>query len=112
MLAMNGHQLALDRRSTFGRRRVAPQVCIVDRKRHIRKFLGQALEELGFIVRECADAENLYEAYCAVPPDLIVLGLGPDAVEALEGLAAEHFAGKVLAVGGRGSPMLIAIQEM
>src|SRR5215475_4296592 len=31
MLAMSEHPLALDRRSTFGRRRVAPQVCIVDR---------------------------------------------------------------------------------
>jgi len=109
---MNGYPLALDRRSTFGRRRVAPQVCIVDRKRHIRKFLGDALEELGFIARECADVDSLYQAYCALRPDLVVLGLGADVVEALEGLAAERFAGNVLVVGGRGSPMLTAIQEM
>ena len=109
---MNEHSLARDNRSTFGRRRVAPQVCIVDRKRHVRKFLGDALEELGFITHDCADADGLYEAYRAVPPDIIVLGLDPDAVETLQGLAAEGFAGKVLVVGGRGSPMLAASQEL
>src|SRR5262249_11394035 len=112
MLAMDGHPLAVDRRSTFGRRRMAPQVCIVDRKRHIRKFLAEALEELGFITHACADTESLYQGCRAVPPDLIVLALSADAVEVLEGLAAERFAGNVLLVGGRGSPMLIAIQEM
>src|SRR5262245_61577129 len=112
MLAMNEHPLALDKRSTFGRRRVAPQVCIVDRKGHIRKFLGEALEELGFITHECADADSLYAAFCAVPPDIVVLGLGAEAVDAIQGLAAENFAGKVLVVGGRGSPMLTAVQEL
>ena len=38
--------------ATFGRRKVAPRVCIADGKRHIRKFLGEALEDLGFITRE------------------------------------------------------------
>ncbi|HKA71750.1 MAG TPA: EAL domain-containing protein [Xanthobacteraceae bacterium] len=109
---MSEHPLALDKRSTFGRRRVAPQVCIVDRKRHIRRFLSEALEELGFITHECADADGLYQAYCAVPPDIVVLGLGPDVVEALQGLAEEGFGGKVLVVGGRGSPMLTAIQDL
>src|SRR5262245_5918970 len=109
---MNEHPLAIDRRSTFGRRRVAPQVCIVDRKRHIRRFLGEALEEMGFITRECADVEGLYQAFCAVPPDLVVIGVGAEAVDALQGLAAENFIDKVLVVGGRGSPMLTAIQEL
>src|SRR5262245_62887467 len=112
MLAMRDPPRRLDKRSTIGRRMVAPQVGSVDRKRHIRRFLSEALEELGFITHECADADGLYQAYCAVPPDIVVLGLGPDVVEALQGLAEEGFGGKVLVVGGRGSPMLTAIQDL
>src|SRR5262245_65632169 len=112
MLAMSEHPLALDKRSTFGRRRVAPQVCIVDRKRHIRRFLSEALEELGFITHECADADGLYQAYCAVPPDIVVVGLGPDVVEELPGLADEGFGGVVRVGGGGGWAMLTSIQEL
>jgi hypothetical protein len=39
---------------TFGRRKVAARVCVVDGKPHVRKFLCEALEEIGFITRECA----------------------------------------------------------
>jgi hypothetical protein len=35
-----------------GWRKVVPCVCIVDGKRHIRKFLEAALEELGFATCE------------------------------------------------------------
>jgi hypothetical protein len=31
--------------ATFGRRKVAPRVCIADSKQHIRTFLSEALEE-------------------------------------------------------------------
>jgi len=107
--------LELNTRSTFGRRRVTPQVCIVDRKQHIRRFLGDALEELGFITHECADIESLGVQFRAVPPDLVVLGLsgaGSDAVEAMQALAADGYTDKVLVVGARGSPMLTAVQEL
>jgi hypothetical protein len=33
----------------FGRRRMAPRVCVVDHKPHIRTFLAEALEDLGFL---------------------------------------------------------------
>src|SRR5262245_64453500 len=102
MLAMSEHPLALDKRSTFGRRRGAPQVCIVDRKRHIRRFLGEALEELGFITRECADVEGLYQAFFAVPPDLVVSGVGAEAVDALQRLAAGSFTDNGRVAGARG----------
>jgi CheY-like chemotaxis protein len=36
-----------------GWRKVMPRVCIVDGKRHIRKFLEEALEQLGFTTCEC-----------------------------------------------------------
>jgi hypothetical protein len=30
--------------ATFGRRKVVPRVCVVDGKPHVRKFIGEALE--------------------------------------------------------------------
>ena len=47
------------RRVEFGRRRVAPRVCIIDRKPYIRTFLAETFEELGFIPEGCADAKEL-----------------------------------------------------
>src|ERR1700738_1857269 len=49
----------------FGRRRVRPCVCVIDRKQHIRTFLCAALEELGFITCECKRAA--YEDFTRVP---------------------------------------------
>ena len=43
---------------TFGRRKVRPRVCVIDGKQAIRKFLGEALEELGFI-------EHVFQAFVA-----------------------------------------------
>jgi CheY-like chemotaxis protein len=100
--------------ATFGRRRVKPCVCVVDRKQHIRTFLCDALEELGFIACECAQLSELEGAVNAQLPDLIVLGLsgdGEEAAEILKTLAAKEFGGKVLLLGRRASPMLAAVQE-
>ena len=44
---------------TFGRRKVASRVCVVDGKPHVRKFLCETLEEIGFITRECAHVADL-----------------------------------------------------
>jgi hypothetical protein len=51
--------------SCVRRRRVRPCVCVIDRKQHIRTFLCDALEELGFITRECNRAA--YEDFTRVP---------------------------------------------
>jgi CheY-like chemotaxis protein len=60
---------------TFGRRKVASRVCVVDGKPHVRKFLCEALEEIGFITREC-DRVAVLEAVLDEPlgVDLIVVG--------------------------------------
>jgi DNA-binding NtrC family response regulator len=60
--------------ATFGRRKVAPRVCIADGKRHIRKFLGEALEELGFITRECTQVGELSALLDGQVPDLVIVG--------------------------------------
>jgi EAL domain-containing protein (putative c-di-GMP-specific phosphodiesterase class I) len=98
----------------FGRRKVAPRACIADSKPHIRAFLREALEELGFIASECAQAVNLSETAGAQRPDLFVLGLsagGLAANDMLETLTAMKFAGKVLLFGPPAFPMVTAIRE-
>ena len=100
--------------TTFGRRKVAPRACIADSKPHIRNFLRDALEELGFIASECAHTASLRETIGTQRPDLFVLGLsagGIAANEMLETLAAMNFDGKVLSFGPPAFPMVAAIRE-
>ena len=101
--------------ATFGRRKVAPRACIADGKRHIRKFLGEALEELGFITCECTQVGELSQVLDGQAPDLVIVGLstgGTEAAAMLEALAARSFDGKVLLLGPRDSLMLAAVQEL
>ena len=97
---------------TFGRRRVVPRACIADSKPHIRNFLREALEELGFITSECEHASRAYEVAAAWKPDLFVIGLSAGGIAAhamLEALSSMKFTGKVLVFGPRVSPMVTAI---
>jgi DNA-binding response OmpR family regulator len=99
--------------AAFGRRKFRPRVCVVDGKAHIRSFLSDALEDLGFITCECEQAGELAGLLNAQVPDLIVLGLsagGVDGAEILKGLTATEFGGKVLILGARFSPMVTALQ--
>src|SRR6185437_11119947 len=98
----------------FGRRKVAPRVCVADGKAHIRNFLREALEDLGFIVCECVRAEDAGRAVAEQRPDLFILGMSEGGIAAnamLEALAAAKFASKVLLFGPRASPMVTAIGE-
>src|SRR5690349_11222890 len=85
--------------ATFGQRKIAPRACIVDEKRHIRTFLGEALEELGFIACECSAAIEFPALLDQHLPDLVVLGMPHDGIQAsqiLNTLIARQFVGKVL----------------
>lgn len=112
-----GHQHSeqMNKLAAFGRRKVAPRVCVVDSKPHNQKFLGEALEELGFIICKCTQFDELSAALRAQAPDLIVVGLSVSGIEAaamLESLAAKAFDGKVLLLGPRDSLMIRAVQEL
>jgi EAL domain-containing protein (putative c-di-GMP-specific phosphodiesterase class I) len=97
----------------FGRRKVVPRVHVVDAKRHIRAFLCDVFEELGFIAQDCATCDELV-ATLANAPDLIVIGLSahpPENMEMLDALALHRFAGRILLIGARGALALTALCE-
>jgi len=100
--------------SQSGQRRTVPRVCVVDSKPHIRTFLTQAFEDLGFIAQQCARIKDIDAAVSGVAPDLIVLGLltpESDVTKVLGVLASKRFTGKTMLFGGRASLVLTALQD-
>ena len=101
--------------TSFGRRKVVPRALIADGKAHIRNFLREALEEIGFIVSDCADTAHIAFTVAEHQSDLVVLGLsagGIAASAALESLGASGFAGRVLVFGPPASPMVTAVAAL
>ena len=97
----------------FGHRKVRPRACLADGKQHIRTFLAEPLEALGFVTCECAQIGELPAILESQPLDLFVLGLSAGGVEGaamLSILAADGFDGKVLLVGPRDWPVVAAVQ--
>jgi len=104
-----------ERYPTFGRRKVSPRVCIADSKRHLRAFLSDILEDLGFVTSECARPDELTQILESHVPDLIVLGVSTDGTEVgkiLEILVRREFSGKVLAIGARESIVVKAVRQV
>lgn len=101
-------------RATFGLRKAVPRACIVDGKQHLRTFLSEALEELGFVAHRCASADELSTALDTLYPDLLIFGLsagGVEATRALELTAARNFEGQILLLGAAASPMVTAVRN-
>jgi EAL domain-containing protein (putative c-di-GMP-specific phosphodiesterase class I) len=100
---------------TFGQRKIVPRACIANSKPHIRDFLCEALEELGFIASACDDPATLKAVVPEHHPDLIVLGQSGDAVTAdatLEQLARLHYGGRILILGPSAAPMVTALLDL
>ena len=98
----------------FGHRRIAPRVCVIDKKPHIRTFLSEVLEDLGFVVSQCDRASGVAAALKDTVPDIVVLGLlapESDVTKVLRLLASERYTGKVMLFGGRASPVVLALQD-
>src|SRR6202048_648438 len=101
--------------TTFGRRKVTPWACVADSKKYLRAFLTDVLEDLGFVTCECAEADELGMILATQLPDLVVLGLSVDGIEAgkiLENLVRGNFGGQVLVIGARESVMVKAVQQV
>jgi EAL domain-containing protein (putative c-di-GMP-specific phosphodiesterase class I)/CheY-like chemotaxis protein len=108
-------ELAGRRPATFGRRKVTPRACVADGKRHLRAFLAEVLEDLGFVTSECASADELQALLTSELPDLILLGIAADGIEPgsfLETLVRAAYDGKVLTVGARESIIVKAVQQV
>lgn len=102
------------RTATFGRRKIAPRVCIIDSKRHIRSFLNEAFEDLGFVTGECDGSRDLGTVLDNLVPDLITIGVsadGVDAAEIMRMLAAREFNGNVVIVGAKDSILASALWQ-
>jgi EAL domain-containing protein (putative c-di-GMP-specific phosphodiesterase class I) len=99
----------------FGRRRLVPRVCVVDAKAHIRTFLSDVLEELGFVSRHCAGVGDVAAMLSEFEPDLVILGLlkpESEVTKTLRLLASAGFTGRVMLFGGRASTALLALHDL
>lgn len=88
--------------AAFGRRRVVPRVCVLTHKPHVRRYLCEAIEEVGLLTCECAAPELLPSVLDADRPDFVIIGVVSDgfAVDAaIDELAKSGFAGAVLLIG-------------
>jgi EAL domain-containing protein (putative c-di-GMP-specific phosphodiesterase class I) len=98
---------------SFTQRNVPLRVCIVENKSHIRAFLAEIFEGLGFAPYGCTAAE-LDGLLPDLAPDLVLFGLlsGRDELKGrLIRLNAVNYGGNVMLFGGRGSLDLIESQE-
>ena len=99
----------------FGHRKLTPRVCVTDSKKHLRTFLSEALEDLGFITSECSNAGELGGILDLQQPDLVVLGVSFDGIEVgniLEILVKKNFGGQVLVIGQPQSVMVKAVRQI
>lgn len=99
----------------FGQRKLTPRACIADSKKHLRTFLADALEDLGFITSECGQATELDGVLDAERPDLLVLGVSMDGIEVskiLETLVRKDYDGKVLVIGQPDSIIVKAVRQI
>jgi EAL domain-containing protein (putative c-di-GMP-specific phosphodiesterase class I) len=99
----------------FGQRKLTPRACIADSKKHLRTFLADALDELGFITSECGEACDLEAVLDAERPDLLVLGVSVDGIEVskiLETLVRKDYGGKVLVIGLPDSIIVKAVRQI
>lgn len=100
---------------SFGRRKVTPRACVADSKKHLRAFLSEILEDLGFVTSECARLEELGTVLESEVPDLVLLGIAVDGLEPgrfLESLVRHEYGGKVLAIGARDSIVVKAVKQV
>jgi EAL domain-containing protein (putative c-di-GMP-specific phosphodiesterase class I)/CheY-like chemotaxis protein len=101
--------------ASFGQRKVVPRACVSDRKQHVRTFLREALEELGFTTCECADPVQLAATCRSESADVVVLSCGSEELETanvFRRLAEDGFEGQVLLCGPRTSFSLPVLEKI
>jgi EAL domain-containing protein (putative c-di-GMP-specific phosphodiesterase class I) len=99
----------------FGHRKMMPRACVTDSKKHLRSFLVDALEDLGFMTSECGQTSELAGVLDAQQPDLLVLGVSVDGIEVgkiLETLVKKNYSSKVLVIGPQQSILVKAVRQI
>ena len=100
---------------TFGHRKMRPRACIADSNPHVRTWLAESLEELGFITCACSRCDDLPEIVDQNVPDLVVLGHSEGSaqeIRVLNVLAGRQFGGKILLLGAHDLPAIAAIRDL
>ncbi|MBS0249216.1 MAG: EAL domain-containing response regulator [Proteobacteria bacterium] len=98
----------------FGRRRIRPSALIIDGKPHVREFIREALEDIGFVADD-SNTEHLADLIPGRKIDLVMLGLSEGGVAgaiALERLREFGFEGHVLVFAPPGMPMVDALLDL
>ena len=98
----------------FGRRVGPPRACVLDHKPHVRSFLANMLDELGFATRDCgpADFKTILQEFV---PDLVVFGPfngKADVSLLIQAMVFSAYSGRLMLFGGRHSNELMELQEL
>ncbi len=100
--------------AVFGHPRMRPRACAVGGKQHVRGFLAEALEELGFAACQCEQRDDIGEIVERLLPELILLGVSDGSTEGigiLSTLASKQYGGRILLLGPRHSALVAAFQD-
>src|SRR3569623_33937 len=98
----------------FGRRRVKPSALIIDGKPHVREFVREALEDIGFVTDD-SNTDHLADLITGRKIDMVLLGLSEGGVAggvALQTLRELGFDGHVLVFAQPGMPMVDALLDL
>ena len=96
-------------------RHAVPRACVVEDKPHIRTFICDMLDELGFLTEAVPHAMDIRTVLDMVNPSLIILSVPGDASRVpgvLIRLAAEGYRGNVMLFGGRAAPAVASAQQL
>lgn len=107
-----GHNII--RPAVFGHPKLRPRACVAGGKQHVRGFLIEALQEIGFTACPCEQPDGITEIVDRLLPELVVLGVpdgGTEGIGILGTLASRKFAGRILLVGPRHSGLVAAFQD-
>jgi EAL domain-containing protein (putative c-di-GMP-specific phosphodiesterase class I) len=100
--------------AAFGHPKMKPRACVVERKPHVRGFLADALQELGFTACQCEQRDDVADIVERLLPELVLLGVSDGSTEGigiLSTLASKRYGGRILLVGPRHSALVAAFQD-
>src|SRR3974390_1288461 len=77
----SGHNII--KPAAFGHPKMKPRACGGGGKPHVRRFLAEALQELGFAACQCEQRDDIAEIVAQLLPELVVLGVSDGSTEGI-----------------------------